>query len=83
MDHFKKDMIAVGIFLLILFIGWVLTGGPGRARQTGSDHDKFQKPLAPISSGETYDESFKNISPIKVKTQNQTQTQTQGEGTIY
>lgn len=67
MDHFKRDMMYFGIFLVILFIGWAITGGAERARQTGSAWDKFQKPLAPLDSGQTYDESLKNVSPIKIE----------------
>ena len=69
MDHFKKDMLYFGLFMLALFIGWIAIGGPQAARQSGSDQDKFQKPLAPISSGETYDQSLKDALPIKIKIQ--------------
>ncbi len=67
MDHFKKDITYFLLFMLFLFIAWVATGGPEHARQTGSDRDKFQQPVAPISSGETYDESIKNALPVKVQ----------------
>lgn len=70
MEHAKKDLIYLLIFLLALFVGWIATGGPERARQSGSSENKFQKPLEPIDSGETYDDSFKNVSPIKIEVQN-------------
>lgn len=55
MKDFQKEMYYIIGFFVILFIGWVLTGGPQSARQSGSSQDKFQKPLAPLDSGETYD----------------------------
>lgn len=67
MSHFKRDMIAVGVFFLLLFVGWMLTGGPQSAYESGSYEDKFQRPIAPINSGETYDETIKEASPIKVQ----------------
>lgn len=67
MNHFKRDLTAVGIFFLLLFIGWVLTGGPQSARDSGSADDKFQKPIAPIDSGQTYDETLREAAPIKVR----------------
>lgn len=67
MDHFKKDITYFFLFMLFLFIAWVATGGPERAHQTGSDKDKFQEPLSPISSGNTYDESVKDVLPVKVQ----------------
>jgi hypothetical protein len=66
MDHLKKDLLYLGILMLLLFIGWIVTGGPQKAQQTGSDHDKYQQPIAPIGSGQTYNSSLKNISPVTV-----------------
>ena len=67
MDHFKKDITYFLLFMLFLFIAWVVTGGPEHARQTGSYHDKFQQPVAPISSGDTYDKTLKDALPVKVQ----------------
>lgn len=55
MTDFKKDALYFFGFLILLFIGWIVTGGPEHARQTGDAYNKFQKPLAPLDSGETYD----------------------------
>jgi hypothetical protein len=60
MTEFKKEMYYILAFFVALFIGWVLIGGPEQARQSGSAQDKFQKPLAPLDSGETYDRKIFN-----------------------
>ncbi len=70
MDHFKRDMMAFIIFFILLFIGWAVTGGPERAYETGSYDDKFQRPIAPLDSGETYDETLIEASPIKIQRAN-------------
>jgi hypothetical protein len=54
MKHHQKDLLGLGIFLVLLFIGWVIVGGPGNAKQSGDAYNKFQKPLSPIDSGGTY-----------------------------
>lgn len=70
MDHFKKDMLYFGIFMAVLFVLWVITGGPQKAVQDGSANDKFQKALQPIDSGQTYDASISAVLPVKVNFQN-------------
>jgi hypothetical protein len=67
MDHFKKDITYFLILMIFLFCAWVATGGPESARKTGSDQDRFQQPIAPINSGQTYDKPIKEILPIKIQ----------------
>ena len=69
MDHFKKDMMYLGIFMALLFAAWVATGGPQKAVDDGSANNKFQKALQPIDSGQTYDASISAVLP-KVNFQN-------------
>lgn len=52
----KKDFIGFGLFVILLFIAWVISGGPQQAKQTGDAYNKFQEPLAPIQEGRTYND---------------------------
>lgn len=71
MNHIKRDLMILLVFFVLLFIGWVAAGGPEEARNSGSFEDKFIKPVAPLDTGETYDKSLKEVSPIKIqKTKN-------------
>lgn len=63
MTDFKKEMYYILAFFVLLFIGWILTGGPEAALESGSSEDKFQKPLAPLDSGETYDATIREVLP--------------------
>ena len=83
MDHFKKDLMYFGVFMLLLFIGWIITGGPEKARESGSDNDKFQHAIAPIDSGTTYDASISSLSPIKLHFQSNTTTSGSATGSTY
>lgn len=48
-EIFYFILILIGIYVL-----WLISGGPERASQ--HKDDKFQRPLAPLDSGNTYDE---------------------------
>ena len=74
MDHFKKDLMYFGVFMLLLFIGWVITGGPEKARQSGADNDKFQHAIAPIDSGTTYDAPLSKVLPVTITVSSATGT---------
>ena len=54
MKNHHKDFLGVIAFLVLLFIAWVISGGPQRAVESGSANNKFQDSLAPIGSGQTY-----------------------------
>ena len=54
MNDFKRDLLIVLGFFILLFIAWAYTGGPERAKQSGDAYNKFQKPLEPLGPGETY-----------------------------
>lgn len=56
MDHHKKDLLGFGAFMLLLFLAWVFSGGPQKAKQTGDAYNRFQEPLGPIQSGNTYND---------------------------
>jgi len=51
-----KDFYYVIAFFVLLFIAWLATGGPQHAKETGDAYNKFQKPLAPLDSGKTYND---------------------------
>ena len=57
MEHHKKDILYIGGFIVILFILWVMIGGPQKAKQSGDAYRTFQKPLEPLDSGATYNAS--------------------------
>ncbi|MDB4984480.1 MAG: hypothetical protein JWM20_659 [Patescibacteria group bacterium] len=42
-------------FMILLFVAWIISGGPQRAVQTGSANDKYQEELSPLGNGRTYD----------------------------
>lgn len=48
-DFFWAIIILIGIFVI-----WVMTGGPERSEP--ERNNKFQEPLSPLGSGQTYDE---------------------------
>lgn len=52
----KQDIAIVVGALVLLFIGWVASGGPEHAKQTGIADDKFIEPLDPLHPTGTYDE---------------------------
>lgn len=54
MSHHRKDVLGFGLFMLLLFVAWVFSGGPENAKKTGDAYNKFQEPLGPIQSGSTY-----------------------------
>lgn len=58
MHNHKKNIFYFFALMIILFILWVYTGGPEKAKQTGDAYNKFQEPLAPLDSGKTYDEKI-------------------------
>lgn len=64
LDFFEKhqkenpDFFWFFAVLIIIFILWVLTGGPERSES--ERNNKFQEPLQPLGSGETYDEPIFN-----------------------
>lgn len=58
MKDFEKEMYYIIGFFVVLFIAWIITGGPESAKESGSAFDKFQKPLAPLDSGETYNRNI-------------------------
>lgn len=56
MKTHHKDFMGIAVFFVMLFIGWILVGGPGKAKETGDAYNRFQEPLGPIQSGETYND---------------------------
>lgn len=66
MQHHHKDFLGFLFFLVLLFIAWVISGGPQRALQTGSANNKFQDSLAPVGSGQTYNNVNQKPAPIPV-----------------
>ena len=52
----KQDLAIIVGALVLLFIGWVASGGPEQAKQTGSAQDKFIEPLDPRYQTGTYNE---------------------------
>lgn len=40
------------VILIVLFIMWILTGGPERSKD--ERNNQFLRPLEPLGSGETY-----------------------------
>lgn len=54
-EHYK-DLVGFGAFMVILFIAWIISGGPQQAKETGDAYNRFQEPLAPIQSGGTYND---------------------------
>lgn len=56
MEHHQKDLLGFGAFMVLLFIAWVISGGPENAKQTGDAYNKFQEPLAPLQEGKTYND---------------------------
>ncbi len=41
-------------FMILLFIAWIMSGGPQRALETGSANNKFIDQAAPLGTGQTY-----------------------------
>jgi len=54
MEHHHKDFLGVALFLVLLFIAWVISGGPQKAIESGSADNKYQDPLPPVGTGGTY-----------------------------
>ena len=54
MQHHHKDFLGFIFFLILLFIAWIISGGPQRALQTGSANNKFIDSAAPLGTGQTY-----------------------------
>lgn len=52
-DH-HKIFGGFAFFMILLFVAWVISGGPERALESGSAHNPYQDSLAPLRSGETY-----------------------------
>lgn len=65
MSHHRKDALGIGLFMLLLFIAWVFSGGPQHAKQTGDAYNKFQEPLGPIQSGSTYNDINHTGDPFR------------------
>ena len=63
MSHHRKDFLGFGLFMLLLFIAWIISGGPQQAKQTGDAYNKFQKPLFPLNNGTTYND-IRQTPPI-------------------
>lgn len=63
MTHHHKEFLGIGAFFLLLFIAWVFSGGPEKAKESGSAYNKFQEPLAPLNNGGTYN-NYKEAPPI-------------------
>ena len=66
MQHHHKDFLGFLLFLVLLFIAWVISGGPQRALQTGSADNRYQDSLAPVGSGQTYNDASQKPAPIPV-----------------
>lgn len=64
MSHHRKDVLGIGLFMLLLFVAWVFSGGPQHAKQTGDAYNKFQEPLAPIQGGGTYNDIDHDARPF-------------------
>lgn len=56
MRHIHRDIWIFLAFMVLLFVAWVMTGGPERAKESGDAANKFQEPLAPLGSGQTYNQ---------------------------
>ena len=63
MNHHHRAFLSIGLFFVLLFIAWVISGGPEQAKETGSAYNRFQEPLAPLNTGGTYN-STKQAPPI-------------------
>ncbi len=58
--NLRKDLFIIVGALVLLFIGWVASGGPEHAKQTGDANNKFIEPLSPVQPTGTYDQPIWN-----------------------